>query len=201
MEKRVLLSFVGPSGSGKTTAAKYANANLIKLGYSVCRIDVAEPLRLIQNYAYKLFGRPWTGMVLQPESYVQDVKLLGFLAGHFKEYLGPTFEKRLELLLYDDKSNFVINADCRNNTYQCLKDLGFIFIRLETSPSTRISRLKKRDGSYNKLMLAVDATDEVKEDFIIINNFNLSHLEDKIKCILDESFGGLNGRDNVNNVN
>ena len=71
--KPLLISFVGPSGSGKTTAAKYAEEFLRREDVCASKLDVAEPLRSIQAFAYQKFGRPNPGDANKPETFLQDV--------------------------------------------------------------------------------------------------------------------------------
>jgi hypothetical protein len=202
--KHILLSFVGPSGSGKTTAAKFAVEMLREKGICTARLDVAEPLREIQSFAYARFGRPSPGDASKPETFLQDGKLLGFLAGHFENFLQDSFCRRFNKLMKDfsgpftwthvkkKSRNAVINADCRNNSYEYLKELGFIFIRLQISEETRAKRLTRR-SDLSKGVTSIDATDQISESIFINNDDLLSELKDKIGGVIT----GILTNDNI----
>jgi len=150
------LCFFGESGAGKTTAADIA-VKLLRPHYSVIRCDVATPLREIQNFCRKIFDLPNSGNPRKPTSFASDGELLSFLAQHFEPYLAPTFVKRynehVDLLLTTQarrdssslQKTIFINADCRNNSYDLLKKLGFTFIKVCTPPEIRKGRTQQRD--------------------------------------------------------
>lgn len=155
------LCFFGESGAGKTTAADIA-VKLLMPHYSVIRCDVATPLREIQNFCRKTFDLPNSGNPRKPANFTSDGELLSFLAQHFEPYLAPTFVKRynehMDLFLSVQARRessgspqntcgkpVFINADCRNNSYDLLKKLGFTFIKVCTPPEIRRSRTQQRD--------------------------------------------------------
>ena len=206
MNKPLLISFVGPSGSGKTTAAKFAVECLGGRGICTARLDVAEPLREIQAFAYARFGRPSPGDSGKPETFLQDGELLGFLAGHFENFLQSSFCKRFNKLLaaidaqhpgwFPDKRtrNAIINADCRDNTHEYLKSLGFIFIRLQVSEETRSKRLQRR-SDLSEGVVSIDTTGHISEAIIIKNDGSLSELKVKIEraiigCVTNQDILG-----------
>ena len=185
-----LISFVGPSGSGKSSAARLAANLLEEKGVIAVRKDVAEPLRKIQKNAYQLFGRPDPGHI-DSGTFLQDPELLSFLAKHFEAFLGNIFAKeiqrlKLEASEYLDASKAVvfINADCRNNCYQILRNLDFLFIKIETTEEIRKQRLQRRDGKI--ISASVDATNEIVTDIIINNDGTLSELKDKINTVVSD---------------
>jgi hypothetical protein len=183
------LAFVGPSGSGKTTAAQYAAEVLSGHDFKVERLDVALPLREIQEFAYKRMSSPklprLCGDPTKSETFLQDGKLLGFLAHHFEDWLTIPFKSRLKQL---PTSTVIINADCRDNTYLALKGLCFKFIRLDTIQEIRDKRLFTRSDITTETSASLDSTSSIDEDFFIENNGSLSELKFKIYEVLNQLF-------------
>lgn len=174
------IAFVGVSGSGKSICGKLLN-KIMKNdfpNFKVAGLNVALPLHRIQAYAYRSFGLENSG---------QDGQILQFLASHFENRLGPTFLSNFERVLgkYRKKKLLIINTDCRNNAYRCLKKCGFTFIRVVMSASIRANRLGMRGDLFAAdPQHAVEQIDRIKPDYIIENNGDLADLESKLSRLI-----------------
>ena len=112
----IKLCFIAPSGFGKSTAIGILNEK-----FALRNIKIAEPLYELQNYFYGFIG----------------VKMKGEQDGELLQYLGMKIRKENNTFLLDEfTQNFskvsnvelITNDDCRPPDYECLKELGFIFI-------------------------------------------------------------------------
>jgi len=185
---RLLISFFGPSGAGKSTCFSYANS-LLRLGYQVHQLDVAKPLRLVQKHAYQIFGRDPPGNPDQPAVFRQDGQLLSFLAKHFENDLGAYFLKELAKITEAEKKSqqpmAIINTDCRNNMYELLQTLGFVFIRLDVQSELLQKRqIERGDLSPYHPRKAVEQYNAIKPAYIIKNNGSLRELESQVHEII-----------------
>lgn len=179
-KKRLFLSFVGPSGSGKSTCYKYAEEALNAYNYDCYRIDIAEPLREIQEFAYNRFYKQSPGWYADPTTFKQDGKLLGFLAAHFEEDLVVPVIKYLE---FQSKAGNIafINTDCRNNCYKQMKQLGFKFIYVQSYFDLIVQRRKNRgDLTEFDYSIACEQTNKIIPEFTIHNNGRLEELRNNI---------------------
>jgi hypothetical protein len=185
--KNLNISFIGPSCSGKTTRFKYAKRILEKQGFTVFRCDVALPLRQIQTFAYKTFELPSCGNPELPESFNQDGEILSLLASRFEPFLGIHFKNRIQKINLDSPTA-LINTDCRNNCYKVLKDLDFIFIKVDSSDPI-ISERRKRRGDLTAFSSTADVErfNEIEPSFSIENNSTFDALEQQIKDIIGKS--------------
>jgi len=177
--KPIKVSFFGPSGSGKSTASQLSREIFNKLlpMYWFKKCDVAEPLHLIQNYIYDKMGS---------KSSSQDGKLLQFLAKQFESDLGPKCIEKVQNIVHNYQGKVVcMNADCRNNAYKCLKDNGFIFVKIETEPTIRSGRVVDRgDITIADCHNKVENIEEIGADYIISNNGSLSQFETSIEDVI-----------------
>lgn len=192
MANQLLISFIGPSGSGKSTCYNFAEKYLSELGYQIFRCDVAYPLRLLQNNAYLFFELGYPGDPYLPDKYKQDGVLLGFLAKHFENRLSICTKNRVKLLLsYQNRSVCIINTDCRNNAYQDLADLGFIFIKLEVDQGIlKQRRLARRDTTNFDYSASVEQFDKITPQLNIPNNGSLENLEREVRSVIDKILKG-----------
>ncbi|MBI3632140.1 MAG: hypothetical protein HY225_01710 [Candidatus Vogelbacteria bacterium] len=185
MKKNILISFFGPSGSGKSTCYKFAEDYLLKERYTVFHVNVATPLRNIQSYAYKIFGK--VNMDPFSQDFKQDGQLLGFLAKHFESHLGQIFREAVENILKQgpDQKIAIINTDCRNNAHNVLEDLGFVFVRMETNAEILSERRKARgDLTPFDHTSSVEQYNNIKEACVIKNNRTLEYLRDNVENVL-----------------
>ena len=143
----IKLCFFGPSGSGKSTIESILKNCLWQKGYWTHIVNMAYPLHNIQDSAYE---------ILELENKAQDGVFLQFLVNHFGiKVLCDLFTKKVkhlenwwitnEYITRKEKdTHLIVNTDCRNNSYLTLKEEGFVFVKVDTEPYLRLSRLKKR---------------------------------------------------------
>ena len=178
-QKIFKICFFGPSGSGKSTCAEIIKSKLIQKKWLVKKINVAEPLHQIQKYIYDVFGLANTG---------QDGPLLQFIAKYFESQLGPCFSKKVAEIV-EQSCNcplVIINSDCRNNSYQYLKSLGFKFIRVATAENNISDRLALRgDTAPAQKNHSVEQTSDIIADYSIDNNDSIDLLSNKIDQLID----------------
>lgn len=178
IQKRFKLCFFGPSGSGKSTAADIAQKYLIQQNYIVQKVNVGEPLHQIQEYIYSAFNLPNTG---------QDGSLLQFVAKHFESQLGPHFSKKIQNLEANnyDHPLAIINSDCRDNSYQYLKNLNFKFVRVSASKDNIGLRLQVRgDINLAQKNHSVEQISQIIPDFLVENNESVASLKDKVETLI-----------------
>ena len=125
------LCFVAPSEFGKNTAV-----SLLKTKFNVFNIKIASPLYKLQRRFYEFIGKKMSGE--------QDGELLQFLGKKIRkespDFLLNVFKKR-----FNDVKNFegiVTNDDCRPPDYSTLKNLGFIFIKINGFKRNRLDHTK-----------------------------------------------------------
>lgn len=118
----------GPTGSGKTTIARH----LVRR-YGGELIKVATPLYAMQNWFYAMMGATADG---------QDGELLQFFAYKIEKerpgWLGERFAQEIRRC----RRPLIVNDDCRLNSYPLLRDAGFAFVRVRTSPATIAARAR-----------------------------------------------------------
>lgn len=181
MRQKIFISFYGPSGSGKSACYKYAARFFKKNSYKVYRADVAYPLRRIQKYAYKLFDRDTQNP--RSENFKQDGLLLGFLAKYFESNLGIHAVNQVKKILALNKTRKLafINTDCRNNAYDYLRAMGFIFVKLNVNFNILTKRrAKRKDISTFDYESDVEKCEKIKFNYVIENNGSLNNLRDQI---------------------
>jgi len=177
--KPVKISFFGPSGSGKSTASQCSRkifGELLPI-YWFKECDVAEPLHIIQNHIYREMGI---------KSMSQDGELLQYLAEKFEKDLGPKCVDRVRKFVYAYQGKVIcVNSDCRNNAYKCLKDNGFVFVRIQTDPFIRASRLSERgDITIANNSNSVEGIDQIEANYTIFNDGTLDSLNEHIRDLL-----------------
>ncbi|MDZ4662376.1 MAG: ATP-binding protein [Pseudomonadota bacterium] len=184
------LCFFGPSGSGKSTAADIA-CSLLKNQYTVVRLDVATPLREIQNLSREVFNLPPAGSPDKPSSFASDGKLLSFLAEHYESQLPISFENRLNKSLETLQSSgagpekaVFINADCRDNCYETLKRLGFTFVKVYASESNRTIRRAIRGDISPYPASKIENISSMAHDEIVANNGHKMALRESVASLL-----------------
>lgn len=192
LKNKLLISFFGPSGAGKTTCYKYASEFLKNYGFEAYRVDIAYPLRRIQSFSYELFGKNCPGKSEEPENFKQDGTLLGFLAKHFEKNFEYSARKAIFEICGRCIDNYaIINTDCRNNTYQILKELGFIFVKVTADKNVLAKRLAlRKDLTSFDYKANVEKYNIIQSAYIIDNSDTLENLEIKIKKILSDILQG-----------
>ena len=115
------ICFLAPSEYGKNTAVK-----LLSSRYSVHNIKLAEPLYHLQNYFYSFIGKEMSGE--------QDGELLQYLGKKIRAECPQFLIKEFitELHRANNFRGIITNDDCRPPDYPTLKELGFIFIKINS---------------------------------------------------------------------
>ncbi len=182
----LLLSFVGPSGAGKSTTYQFVENYLRTQGFSVLRRDVARPLRAMQCSLYTHLDLSSPGDPDIPETFKQDGALLGMLAAHFAQPLVDLFAHQVQRDLGSTPKQAIINTDCRNNAYSTLKDLGFIFVRLEVTPEIlSVRRAARGDLTPFDHTKAVEAYDQIIPAHTLRNEGTLADLRMGVESVLE----------------
>lgn len=187
-----LVAFVGPSGAGKSTAFGYAAQRLRERGFTVVRRDVALPLRVLQRAAFETFGRPDPGDPQRSESFIQDGALLQFLALHFEDRLGPTFEASIRDAIAETTPPLaIVNTDCRNNAFPTLRRLGFRFVRIEV-PADLLQQRRAARGDLTAFdpKEAVEAYDRIDAALVVPNDHGLAPFGLRIGAAVDRLLTG-----------
>lgn len=113
------ICFLAPSGYGKSTASKFIesefNAKVIKIG---------KPLYDLQSEFYNRLGIDigdrQDGELLQFYGYKVRKESPKYLLNTFYEYLCNC----------EGVSDVLINDDCRPMDYEALKEMGFVFVKI-----------------------------------------------------------------------
>lgn len=147
------ICFLAPTGYGKTTGAE-----ILSEIYKIKTIKIATPLYEMQEEFYKKIGMNIGN--------TQDGELLQFLGYKIRKenskYLLERFIKELEEA--SENYEIIINDDCRPNDYEYLKELGFMFIKING-----FERERKDHTKVNR-KLELEWQDEIPYDYEI-NNF------------------------------
>lgn len=163
------LSFLAPSGYGKDTAV-----SLLKKHYNIENIKIGTPLYELQNYFYEKLGLNIGDK--------QDGELLQFFGIKVRKespgYLLDIFQK--QVLQYNDDKNLIItNDDCRTYDYECLKDLGFIFIKIN---GFKRNRLDKTDADRSLLL---EWKSDIPYDYEVDNFSSLEEYEKNLISLIE----------------
>lgn len=148
------LCFLAPSGYGKSTAI-----NLLKKHYDILNIKIAEPLYELQKQFYNKIKIDINDK--------QDGELLQFYGMKIRKenpiYLLDTFKNKVDN--YENDFYIITNDDCRPYDYEYLKELGFIFIKINGYKRDRC------DHAPIISTLPIEWQNVIQYDYEI-NNFN-----------------------------
>lgn len=129
------LCFLAPSGYGKSTASAYLESK-----YDFKNIKIGEPLYELEGIFYKYINTSMKGE--------QDGELLQFLGNKIRRenpmFLLNTFLDKVSLY---EKDYTIINDDARPQDYEFLKNMGFIFIKINGFKRDRMDHTKSDDKS------------------------------------------------------
>lgn len=162
------ICFLAPSGYGKSTAIK-----LLSKSHKVKNIKIAKPLYDIQTIFYNMLG-----IDIEDK---QDGELLQFLGMKIRKeskyYLLDTFKNKLR---ESEKDNVEIlsNDDCRPMDYDFLKELGFIFVKINGYKRDRDDRTPV--DSKN----ALEWNSEIPFDYEIDNIGDIADYEKELNDLL-----------------
>lgn len=165
------LCFLAPSEYGKNTAVK-----ILSKKYPIKNIKIAEPLYHLQKYFYDYISTP-----LQGE---QDGELLQYLGKKIRNenpsFLLKQFLKELQCL--DNYQGIITNDDCRPPDYQFLKDLGFIFVKINGFKRARIDHSKSDPSS------CLEWHNNTPHDYVVNNLGTLQEYEDNLYRLMEKIF-------------
>lgn len=95
-------------------------------------------------------------------------------------------------ILNSEKPNILVAGVRQENEFEMLKELGFTFIQIEASETTRVERCMAQGDSF-KLESLRDHTemvmDNYKPDYLILNEYGFKELEISINNVLSEILG------------
>jgi gluconate kinase len=170
------ISLYGPTGSGKSTIARY-----ITTKYNAELVKISDPLHRFQAVLYEDLGIPVSG---------QDGELLQFLAAKIEKecpgWLGRAAVKRIR----QSTSSFIVNDDCRLNSYSALREANFIFIRVRTSPELLHKRLRQDHTVVNAAHDTEKGFEQIQMDYEIENNGPLSRTLTEVDLLVDRLMSG-----------
>lgn len=163
------ICFLAPSGYGKSTAVK-----ILQKKYNAKNIKIAAPLYELQNNFYHFIG--------MDIGYKQDGELLQYLGKKIrnenKYFLLDSFKSEIRRA---EKSNYsmILNDDCRPDDYDYLKDLGFIFVKINGFKRDRDDYTKSDDNNNLEWKF-----DEIPHDYIINNVGTIEDYEKQLDNLL-----------------
>ena len=176
-----LISLIAPSGYGKSTAIE-----IIKEYYDVENIKIGKPLYDLQEEFYKKIDK-----VIGD---TQDGELLQFLGYKIRKespnYLLNEFYKKL----CSSEKTIITNDDCRPNDYNFLKELGFVFIRINGFKRDRGDHTSINSNSKLEWQEFIDC------DYEIDNFGDLETYRKNVLEIMETILGKNKARKMVHNV-
>jgi len=165
------ICFVAPSGFGKSTAIK-----ILKERYNVINIKIAKPLYDLQEYFYKIIEKDITGE--------QDGELLQFLGTKIRKeapyYLLNKFQEVLQQ--HTDSNYLITNDDCRPPDYETLKNLGFVFVKINGF------RRDRNDHSIIDANSQLEWQNEIYYDYCVDNTDSLAEYKKNLIALVDIIF-------------
>jgi hypothetical protein len=122
------IAFLAATGYGKTTAA-----NIIMQKYKAYNIKLSQPLYEMQTAVYSILNIDTEGR--------QDGELLQFLGNKiqrdYPEFLAAKLKDTMDKILAERTCDIIINDDCRPHNYSYLKEIGFVFIKINSFAHNR----------------------------------------------------------------
>ena len=176
-----LIAFIAPSGYGKSTAIE-----IIKEYYDIENIKIGKPLYDLQNEFYRKINKAIGN--------TQDGELLQFLGYKVRKenpnYLLNEFYNKL----CSSEKTIITNDDCRPNDYEFLKELGFIFIRINGFKRDRDDHTPV--NSKSKL----EWQEEIECDYEIDNYGDLETYRENVLEVIEKILGKNKTRKKAHNV-
>lgn len=162
------ICLLAPSGYGKSTASE-----ILIREYGGCVIKIAEPLYELQKSFYHKLGI-WEDK--------QDGELLQFYGRKVRSinpsYLLDVFNE--SLIGARDYCNIIINDDCRPMDYEYLKNLGFIFVKINGYVRDRDDFTKANPKS------SLEWQSEIPCDYELNNYGSLDEYRNEIIKLMEE---------------
>ncbi len=163
------ICFLGPSGYGKSTAVQ-----ILGNYYSTVNIKIGEPLYDLQKHFYERIKTELKGE--------QDGELLQFYGMKVRkenpQFLLEDFGNRLTNV--PSEIEIITNDDCRPYDYDCLKQLDFIFIKIDGYKRDRV------DHSNSNPNLKIEWQSEIPYDYVLQNLTDLDTYEKNILSLVKE---------------
>ena len=143
-----LIGFVCQNDKEASLCYRVANDFLLKKGFSVYRVDVLYPLRLLQAYAHGLFNLPRCGDPMEPAAFETDEQFQEAIVNLYELNLGPALKERIHQMTesYWVRPVALITTDARNKTFHSMKRIGYKFIRIEAGKSE--DRLHRKEANF-----------------------------------------------------
>lgn len=127
--------------------------------------------------------------VIYPEKKgVKDRETLVSVGQHMRKLDKDVWVKVIRNKIKSSKANNILVAGVRQqNEYDMLKELGFTFIQVEASETTRVERCVEAGDKFDKEYLRNPTElvmDEWKPDYLILNEYGFKELEISINNIM-----------------
>jgi hypothetical protein len=169
MSNNLRISFIAPTGFGKSTAG-----NIVVDNFEAKVIKLAEPLYAVQKFFYDMIGKN----ILS-----QDGELLQFLGqkvqNDFPNFLFEFFCNKMDEILNHAPETIIVNDDCRPGNYEKLKNLGFIFIKIEGK------RYYRDDISPINPSHPLEWREDILFDYVVSNLCDIDEFASRIIAIVD----------------
>jgi hypothetical protein len=163
------ISFLAPTGYGKTTAA-----NFIIKKFDAIVIKLAEPLYVFQKFYYDTIGK---------EISSQDGELLQFFGQKIQNdapnFLFESFQGKMKDIIRNSPQIIIVNDDCRPGNYEKLKDIGFVFIRIEGK------KYNRNDITPVNPSHSLEWGENIPSDFTISNMCDIDEFRNRIISTVD----------------
>jgi len=161
------ISFIAPNFYGKSTAVE-----IVQKHFCSKNVKIAQPLYELQKHFYNFIERDIGD--------TQDGELLQFLGIKIRKenptFLLDTFYKNVMSI----KSNIITNDDCRPLDYEFLKQMGFIFIKINGFKREREDYIKANEKSK------IEWQSEIPWDYEVDNIGTIEEYEKNILKTLKE---------------
>ena len=160
------ICFLAPSGYGKSTASV-----VLANEYGACIVKIAKPLYELQADFYKKLGmdigEKQDGELLQFYGYKVRKENPNFLLECFCESVNMC------------EDAIIINDDCRPMDYEFLKNMGFVFVKINGYKRDREDHVKASDKS------SLEWQCDIPYDYEVNNYGNMNEYIDAIKELVN----------------
>lgn len=167
MNKKIC--FIAPSGYGKSRAIK-----ILEKHFKIKNIKLASPLYELQDYFYTFLGTQ-----MKEE---QDGELLQFLGSKIRKenptFILDNFTKKLDN--FYDYDGIITNDDCRPPDFQYLKDLGFVFIKINGY------KRERQDHTEANTKLSLEWQNELPCDYELDNLGTIEEYQNNLLNLINK---------------
>lgn len=165
----IKICFLAPSGYGKSTASE-----ILESEYNAKVIKIAKPLYELQSDFYNKLGidigNKQDGELLQFYGYKVRKESPKYLLQSFYEYMSAC----------EGVSEVIINDDCRPMDYEALKEMGFIFVKINGYKRDRDDHVKANSKS------SLEWQDSIPYDYEIENFGSMEEYVDSVLKLVDK---------------